>query len=102
MWPHYATHVVSFLTIGIIWMNHHAAFDRIAVADRTLMVLNLLLLTFVTVIPYPTGLLADHLRVREASDPEVRRGRRRDHTTVVPLLPVDVIGVFVLLPALSF
>jgi hypothetical protein len=48
------------------------------------------------------ALLADHLRVREASDPEVRRGRRRDHTTVTPLLPVDVIGVFVLLPALGF
>ena len=48
------------------------------------------------------ALLADHLRVREASDPEVRRGRRRDHTAVTPLLPVDVIGVFVLLPALGF
>ena len=48
------------------------------------------------------ALLADHVRVREASDPEVRRGRRRDHTSVAPLLPVDVIGVFVLLPALGF
>ena len=47
-------------------------------------------------------LLADHLRVREASDPEVRLGRRRDQTNVKPLLPVDVIGVFVLLPALGF
>jgi uncharacterized membrane protein len=61
LWPHYATYVVSFLTIGIIWMNHHTAFDRIERADRTLMVLNLLLLMFVTVIPFPTGLLADHL-----------------------------------------
>ena len=61
LWPHYATYVVSFLTIGIIWMNHHTAFDRIERADRTLMVLNLVLLMFVTVIPFPTGLLADHL-----------------------------------------
>jgi len=61
LWPHYATYVVSFLTIGIIWMNYHTAFDRIEWADRTLMVLNLLLLMFVTVIPFPTGLLADHL-----------------------------------------
>jgi len=60
-WPHYATYVVSFLTIGIIWMNHHAQFDRIAVADRTLTVLNLFLLMFVTLIPFPTGLLASHL-----------------------------------------
>ena len=48
------------------------------------------------------ALLADHVRVREASDPDVRRGRRRDHTSVAPLLPVDVIGMFVLLPALGF
>ena len=60
-WPHYATYVVSFLTIGIIWMNHHAQFNRIDRPDRTLMVLNLFLLMFVTLIPFPTGLLADHL-----------------------------------------
>jgi uncharacterized membrane protein len=60
-WPHYATYVVSFLTIGIIWMNHHAQFDRIDHADRPLMVLNLLLLMFVTLIPFPTGLLANYL-----------------------------------------
>lgn len=47
-------------------------------------------------------LLADHVRVREAADPDVRRGRRRSPTTVTPLLPVDVIGVFVLMPALGF
>jgi uncharacterized membrane protein len=60
-WPHYATYVVSFLTIGIIWMNHHAQFDRIDHPDRTLMVLNLVLLMFVTLIPFPTGLLATYL-----------------------------------------
>ena len=60
-WPHYAVYVVSFLTIGIIWMNHHALYTRIAGADRTLQVLNLFLLMFVTLIPFPTGLLADHL-----------------------------------------
>ncbi len=60
-WPHYATYVVSFLTIGIIWMNHHAQFERIVRADRTLMLLNLVLLMFVTLIPFPTGLLAGHL-----------------------------------------
>jgi uncharacterized membrane protein len=66
-WPHYATYVVSFLTIGIIWMNHHAQFDRIAVADRTLTVLNLFLLMFVTLIPFPTGLLADDLTGSDSS-----------------------------------
>ena len=59
-WPNYATYVVSFMTIGIIWLNHHAQFHRIAAADRTLMVINLLLLMFVTLIAVPDGLLADH------------------------------------------
>jgi uncharacterized membrane protein len=61
-WPHYATYVVSFLTIGIIWMNHHAQFRRIDHVDRTLMVLNLVLLMIVTAIPFPTSLLATYLR----------------------------------------
>jgi uncharacterized membrane protein len=68
-WPHYATYVVSFLTIGIIWMNHHAQFERIAHADRTLMILNLVLLMFVTLIPFPTSLLASHFN--NASDERV-------------------------------
>ena len=25
-WPQYAAYVVSFLTIGIMWMNHHTMF----------------------------------------------------------------------------
>jgi len=61
-WPHYVTYVVSFLTIGIIWLNHHAQFNRIEHPDRTLMVLNLILLMFVTLTPFPTGLLAQKLR----------------------------------------
>jgi uncharacterized membrane protein len=60
-WPYYATYVVSFLTIGIIWMNHHAQWERIEHADRPLMLLNLVLLMFVTLIPFSTGLLAGHL-----------------------------------------
>jgi uncharacterized membrane protein len=61
-WPHYATYIVSFLTIGIIWMNHHAQFNRIDHADRTQLVLNLFLLMFVTAIPFPTSLLATYLQ----------------------------------------
>jgi uncharacterized membrane protein len=60
-WPHYATFVVSFLTIGIIWVNHHGQFHRIATVDRPLLFLNLLLLMFVVLIPFPTDLLASYL-----------------------------------------
>jgi uncharacterized membrane protein len=61
-WPSYLAYVVSFLTIGIIWVNHHALFDRIARADRTLLFTNLLLLMLVSFIPFPTGVVAEHLR----------------------------------------
>jgi uncharacterized membrane protein len=36
-WPSYATYVVSFLTIGIIWVNHHAVLDRIREVNRPLL-----------------------------------------------------------------
>ena len=61
-WESYAAFLVSFLTVGIIWVNHHALVDRIARADRTLLFLNLSLLLWVSIIPWPTGLVADHLR----------------------------------------
>lgn len=60
-WPHYATFAVSFLTIGIIWVNHHGQFHRIQKVDRPLLFLNLALLMFVVLIPFPTDLLAGYL-----------------------------------------
>ena len=61
-WPFYAAYAVSFGTLAIIWINHHALLDRVARADRTLMELNLLLLLFVALVPWPTGLIAAYLR----------------------------------------
>jgi len=61
-WPSYATYVVSFLTIGIIWINHHAVMDRIKSVNRTLLFLNLVFLMAVAVIPFPTALLGDYLQ----------------------------------------
>jgi uncharacterized membrane protein len=61
-WPSYAAYVVSFLIIGIIWVNHHSVFRMIVRADRPLMFINLLLLLVVAVIPFPTALLAGYIR----------------------------------------
>jgi TMEM175 potassium channel family protein len=60
-WPSYATYVVSFLTIGIIWVNHHAVMERIKNVNRPLLFLNLVFLMAVAAIPFPTALLADYL-----------------------------------------
>jgi uncharacterized membrane protein len=62
LWPSFASYVVSFFTIGIIWVNHHTIVRRIARVDRALLFLNLNLLLWVAFIPWPTALLAEHLR----------------------------------------
>jgi uncharacterized membrane protein len=61
-WPHYFAYVVSFLTIGIMWMNHHTILGHVTRVDRPLLVLNLLLLMVIVAIPFPTQLVAEHLR----------------------------------------
>jgi TMEM175 potassium channel family protein len=66
-WPSYAAYVVSFLVIGIVWINHHQVFGYVALVDRTLVFLNLLLLLVVAAVPWPTAMLAQYLREDEAS-----------------------------------
>jgi uncharacterized membrane protein len=61
-WPSYAAYFVSFATIVVIWVNHHAVLDAIRGMDRTLMFLNGLLLLTIAAIPFPTGLLAQYLQ----------------------------------------
>lgn len=61
-WPAYTSYAVSFLTIGIIWVNHHAVFHLIRRVDRPLLFLNLFLLMSVAFIPFPTALLAEYVQ----------------------------------------
>ncbi len=60
-WPSYLAYVVSFLVIGIIWVNHHAMFTRVRRVDRWVLFANLALLLVVSAIPFPTRLLAEYL-----------------------------------------
>ena len=61
-WPVYAAYVVSFLTIGIIWINHHVMIGRLRTADRTILFLNLLLLMSIALLPFATSLMAAYLK----------------------------------------
>jgi uncharacterized membrane protein len=61
LWPSYAVYAVSFLTIGIIWVNHHALFELLRKVDRPLLFLNLLLLLCVAAVPFPTAVLGQYL-----------------------------------------
>jgi uncharacterized membrane protein len=67
-WPQYAAYLVSFLVVGVIWLNHHATIQLLARTNHTLQVLNLLLLLPVTVLPWPTALLAEYTRDGTAGD----------------------------------
>jgi len=60
-WPSYLAYLVSFLVVGIIWVNHHAMFQLVRQVDRKLLFLNLVLLLVVAAIPFPTALLAEYL-----------------------------------------
>jgi uncharacterized membrane protein len=67
-WPKYAAYVASFLTIGVMWLNHHGLFERIARMDRALTFLNLLLLMAIVFIPFSTAELgANILIARDAN-----------------------------------
>jgi uncharacterized membrane protein len=63
-WPEYAAYVVSFLTIGIIWINHHAMIARLREVDQPILILNLVLLMTIGLLPFATDVLAKH---RDAS-----------------------------------
>jgi uncharacterized membrane protein len=58
-WPSYLAYATSFITIGGIWMAHHAIFRRLASADGMVMRLNILLLMLVSFLPFPTKLMAE-------------------------------------------
>ncbi len=60
-WPSYLAFVNSFVTIGIMWVNHHRLFAHIRRVDHALFLWNLLLLMGVTAVPFPTAVLAEHL-----------------------------------------
>jgi uncharacterized membrane protein len=62
LWPSYLAYVTSFVTIGIIWMNHHHTVSLIARTDRTMLFLNNLLLLTVAFLPFPTGLVGTYLQ----------------------------------------
>ncbi len=66
-WPHYAAYVVSFVTIGIIWVNHHGFFDRLRRVDRPLLFLNLAFLLLVSVLPFPTSILSAYLQTPQGA-----------------------------------
>jgi uncharacterized membrane protein len=60
-WPAFVAYLISFFTIGIIWVNHHALVSNLAAVSRLLLFLNLVLLLFVVMVPFATATVAEYL-----------------------------------------
>jgi uncharacterized membrane protein len=58
-WALYVAYIASFAYIGVIWVNHHKLFTRIAAVDSGLLWRNLALLLGTSVLPFPTAVLGN-------------------------------------------
>lgn len=68
LWPSYLGYSASFLTLGIMWMNHHAMFRHIRKTDHWFLLANVVFLMGISFLPFPTAVLAEHL-----AEPNSRR-----------------------------
>ncbi|WP_156404240.1 TMEM175 family protein [Lactobacillus selangorensis] len=67
-WPILAAYLVSYFYVGTLWLFHHDYFKTIALINRDLNVLNLILLFSVTLLAYPTSLVATTLQSGNLTD----------------------------------
>ncbi|GAB2508941.1 TMEM175 family protein [Nocardia heshunensis] len=86
IWPVYLAYLASFMTIGVVWMNHHTFFGRLRSIDHVLRWWNLMLLLGVSLVPFPTIVVADNLV----------HGTQRDATVAVALY--GIVGVIMTIP----
>jgi uncharacterized membrane protein len=70
-WPTYLAYVMSYVYVGVVWLNHKAAFRRIHRADPGLHWVNLFVLFATAWIPFPTAVMADALQLRHPMDSRV-------------------------------
>lgn len=66
-WPSYLSFLTSFATILIMWVNHHTIFKFVHKSDTLFLFVNGFLLLLVTVVPFPTALVADYLTTPAAA-----------------------------------
>lgn len=59
--PKFLVYFLSFMTAGIFWVGQSAQFRHIEKSDRNLLWINLLFLLFVSVLPFSTAFLGDHI-----------------------------------------
>ncbi|MCT4122287.1 DUF1211 domain-containing protein [Elizabethkingia anophelis] len=59
--PKFLVYFLSFITAGIFWVGQSAQFKYIKNSDRNITWFNLLFLLFLSVLPFSTAFLGDHI-----------------------------------------
>jgi TMEM175 potassium channel family protein len=83
IWPSYVAYALSFITIGIIWTNHHTVMHQLAHVDRFFLMVNVIFLMFIAFIPFPTRLLALNLQSEGAEAAAIAYGITLTGTAVL-------------------
>jgi uncharacterized membrane protein len=60
IWPTFASYALSYLFVGLLWINHHHLLRYAETADARVIWSNLGLLFFVSLIPFFTSLMAEN------------------------------------------
>jgi uncharacterized membrane protein len=58
--PDVLVYLLSFAVIGLFWMSHHFALDRIELVDRRLILLNLGFLASISLMPLVTSIMNEY------------------------------------------
>ncbi len=83
IWASYVAYAISFITIGIIWANHHTVMLQIAHVDRFFLMVSVLFLMFIAFIPFPTRLLAANIENSNAEPAAIAYGLTLTGTAVL-------------------
>jgi uncharacterized membrane protein len=67
-WVSYVAYFAAFANIGVLWMGHHTVFTRIRAVDSGLLWRNLVLLLTVSIVPFPTAVIASAYRIGTTGD----------------------------------
>jgi uncharacterized membrane protein len=62
LWPSYLAYGLGFSTILIAWIGHHLLMNQVERVTLRLLLMNGFLLLSISFLPFPTSVIAEHLR----------------------------------------
>ncbi len=83
IWPSYATYAIAFVSIGVVWVNHHTVLEQCIKVNRLFLMLNVIFLMVVAFFPFPTRLLAENITSSGARPAAIAYGVTAGMTAVM-------------------